>query len=253
MSNKNRWPGILLANLLIFFTAYFYDIKPGYSRITMLKLKQAQLCGVLASRKERLLEKQKHDFNNMAESASQSDMELLSYVTGLAGKSSVRLVSYAFKKTSLNFIFEGDYSWAANFMEELLRSFNVEDIQHLSYKKNKKLELNLNLAAFPVLSSSKGKISIKLKNHFCSKGQTFTVPEDQKHTFKFFYSVNDLKMAGYLHAENYHLALVALPDETVVDVSVGSLLGKERGKVTEINENDITILLPGGAIYRIRK
>jgi hypothetical protein len=67
------------------------------------------------------------------------------------------------------------------------------------------------------------------------------------------FSLHELKMTGYVRQENQHQALFLLPNLSLISLSVGDRIGKEKGKMIEINPYYVRFLLPNQKIILLKR
>lgn len=82
---------------------------------------------------------------------------------------------------------------------------------------------------------------------FCGTENSLDVLANQQRNLSLLQSasISQFKMVGYIQQGGQMTAMILLPDNTALDLRIGSVIGKERAVVIAIHRDRITLLLPG--------
>lgn len=86
--------------------------------------------------------------------------------------------------------------------------------------------------------------SLPIKTPFCAAAKTLVSRAQDEKITTHTLPVRMLKMVGYFEQSERRQAILSLPGHAVVAVSLGEVLGKEGGRVTEIKPDQVLITLP---------
>lgn len=230
-----RWvyAGMVFIFILVF--GFFYDIKPLKNQLNHLTKNKNQLTKQLSML--RISEKNKTKPPSFTIiKPSESMTQFLELVHG----SGITLVAmHAGETDSTNFNFKGDYLQLSSFMLNAHQQLPALLIKNFSYEvaDQNKLMLSIQVEfAQMIEAQTRQPIQKKLAhNPFCQTA--FISANLQK------YSVKQLKMVGFLQENERQAALILLPDHQMILAQVGTYLGKERGLVRAINNQQVLILL----------
>lgn len=255
MHYKNRWLYALLLSLVLIGVAFFYDVAPALNTQTRLRKTEIQLA------------KQLTDLKRDAHGASQAifadkdtltpsdrDPALLSALVAAVQTSGLHIQSI--DRVSLQSEQEMVFHLTAkgNFTQLGAFVFHVETSAYpmlvMDFTCEAK-EANAFLFAADVLllknkmqiTSTENATVFAGENPFCDANTQSLSFQNAQEIMRSI-PLQHMKMIGHSQHEQRYTALLLLPENVVVAVEKGFLLGKEGGVVTDIQRDHVRILLP---------
>lgn len=65
-------------------------------------------------------------------------------------------------------------------------------------------------------------------------------------------SIADIERRGYVQLQSASQSFIALPDQIVIPVKLGTMIGREQGEIIAMNDQAITVRLPNGETRKIQ-
>lgn len=127
-------------------------------------------------------------------------------------------------------------------------------LNHVNYQLNENhepmIQVDLSLFAEPITTKNFNHLpahaSMPVHSYFCA-------PLSDPLTTQPSFSIHDFKMVGFLKQQHRTEALITLPNQNLIIVSPGMIVGQEKARVLAIAPNAVDMQLPNQSIYRIEK
>ncbi len=179
-----------------------------------------------------------------------SVLTVFAHLAGLSVQSVQR--AEAGKELLFHFVAQGDFRRVAAFVSLLEKSGSVfisNFASKLTEENKLKLEADILFNFIPPLNilniaADQEKFST-IDNPFCT---TVDVPRRNDSALLASTPLSQMKMTGYLGRGGANLAFILLPNDMVMTVEKGMLLGSERGIVNLVEQDRVVVELPDKTI-----
>jgi hypothetical protein len=233
-----RWWLAVGVNTLLLLFAFMVDIRPLYQAGYDLKNEEKRIIQAIQR-----LQKEKSRPKQILVPKKKNEVERANEITSLALASGLVLQQITVHSSMLHTQIQGDFARVVDF----LRRFNGEVgllAGDFSYHAGGKVEMDFLMSSVSSQASIiKAPAEFVYISPFCDEADTLSVSLRQKDKAGRF-SIRLMRMMGYIEQGDRKLALVQLPDGSLIEVFPKVIIGKEQAVVSEINENQFAVLLP---------
>lgn len=225
--------------MLIWMLAFFADIRPLYEAYQALISEEKNTIRLIKNH-----QKESISLKPIQLPKRKSEIERADEITTLALASGLTLKQMTFHSSMLHAAFQGDFGRVVAFLQRFHREEQLPLMGDFSYHAGGKVEMDFlgpsELSS--VVKSIENKNVLVFSSPFCNESSSLSMlgatVEKAKH-----YSIKLMRMVGYLEQGERKLALVQLPDSSLIEVLPNMMLGRERAMVKDINEKQLVVLL----------
>lgn len=251
MNYQYRWYYAMFIFIGMIGWGYLYDLSPACSQLTDLKETEKRL-------QEKLMHLQQyaHVSTPLIAISQDKQPDIMAMLLNAAQFCGLTVNSITLPMPRLiRVVAVGEYAQMVQFAEALLKQKKPLLIRNFVYQRNQQhtLTMTMELAIYDGMVDEKPLANFShaldvFQDPFCG-AQAFTMINEHD---LYRYSIQQIKMLGYLQQAGLKVALIALPNNTMMDVQVGSEIGSEKAIVTQLSDHDVTLMLPSGLQARIQ-
>lgn len=261
-----RWVSASFLGVVLFLAGYIYILRPEFIQLALLKQTEVELNKILkdlqAQKPIKEIKKSDESFKEKRAINLASDISILAErmrfngltVHGLdvlEGNERNRLLAFVHAEV------EGGVTSLMSFLDSISSPspllIMLLDFHFRPGKENIfVLDMNFLLTReqfFQQFFDGPGSWAKNMNNVFCPTHGEMTVIHRSSQQEALSTSVNHMKMTGYVCQGNQVEAFLRLPNEHLISVKPGSLLGKERGVVSAISPERLEVHLSDGRKY----
>lgn len=258
MKYQYRWYYAAVVSVAVMILVYVYDLKPAISRLTSMRQSEARTSKKLKIYRKKIVKQPVNETKNLVHSIESSTY--LSDILALVSVSGMVMQTVNLSKRPsqdddielIHLVALGQFHQATAFFYAIARQTYPVLITNFSYKKNDKNIFSMTMdvlvwkenASFFLIENDKIKVLPGPHNPFCGAENAVIDHENDVSALQSF-ALARLKMQGYLQQGERHLALILLPNNSLVAVQNGAVIGKEHAIITEIFRDHTQFLLPG--------
>lgn len=250
---KRRQFAIVIISTGLLALTYIYFIIPNQGELQTLRYVEAGLAQQVDVARQRIMQQGLMAKQNQQPNIDNS-IHFLTDISMLSQINRLNLLSIASlqEKNKIKMQLTGNYTDMLMFMTALSNQAHLLSVSDFAIKPLKSSDLQLAIDLTLVNPSGKFLIvqpprTIITKNVFCSADSL------RVHTLEseFIFTVQQIKMVGYMNVSGSASAFIELPDRTEHQVEYGSIIGLERAHVIAILDDQIKLKSPDGKIHII--
>lgn len=257
MQYQYRWIYGLMTFLFLIVTGYFYYIQPQWQEMHRLRNERQELLQRLNSEKNWIERMQGYPKTSLAQSLL-GQVDLIGTFLDEVHKENLLINSLQILPITkwhdvdvcvLHIEVIGDYQQITSFIsiwQQQLPQVVLADFSYHSQKENKYLfSAEIILAKKKLTALTGGKVGLfqSMSNPFCSSHAGELMSTIDLSTAASF-SLTQMRMIGYMQLGERKEALILLPNNVIVAVKEGMVVGREAGTVEEIKANHLLFVLP---------
>ena len=256
---KYRWLIALALSGVLIALGFMYVIQPGLQRIAQLRSLKQSLTSRLTEMKSVTAASRDAAILPISQPDEIAMLARLTQEQGLLIQSMDYVRPHQLHATETDLIrlnLQGDLSALADFLFSLGQQAYMP-IQNFTLKLVEQQHLRLMIEVYLLKNkwplSPVQKQPMPASNLFCLSTQIMSA-DSSADTFAQASSatLDRIKMLGYLQQGSRRAALVLLPNNLVISVEQGSLLGREQGLVTLVSADHLIVTLPDKKQQEIR-
>lgn len=244
MQYRSRYLYMIAVFSLMIAAGYFFDLQDQLSSLS--NLRQRYHANKLALQQSSAMESV-----SAAVLAPDRRIDLLSTAVALSRDYGVNIKNimpqhHNNTTDSMHVVAEADYLQIVKMMERLSRYPNPVIIKNVVFKAltSERIYAEFDLQAFavtlPVVKQSDAILKNSI-NPFCASPSTLILARPVQTIMTV--ALNQMRSGGIIQSGCQQYGLIALPNGDVIDVRVGVVIGKERGRVVSISADKVVVRL----------
>lgn len=262
MHYKYRWVYAFLISLFLLLSAYGYDFAPIAHQMIAMQQEEQQLKEKLTAHKQRaMLLPAKVARSAYSSLNAMADLMLQIQLSGLIAKSVKVISATSTTETRLQLVLLGGFQQILAFIGALNNFADLAMILDFSCKLAEQQQLMLSLDLVLVAKNNLPEIikqrtnipRIKQYNPFCGATNNNDLNVDNELIMTQSMPITLMKMVGYWQQGHHHQALLLLPNNRMIAVNVGDVIGSERMTVTAIEADAISFASPQAKPFILEK